>query len=163
MEWLVRTLLIGIGATVLMDIWALLLKRAFGVSGLDYALVGRWLGHMPGGRFMHASMPAAPKIRGERIIGWLAHYATGVIFAGMLLAACGLDWARQPSPGPALAAGILTMVAPFLLMQPAMGLGIAASRTPRPNVARLRSLVTHTVFGVGLYVWAWLLARLVPL
>ena len=41
-------------------------------------------------------------------------------------------------------------------MQPAMGAGIAASKTPRPRVARLRSLVTHTVYGVGLYVSAWL-------
>ncbi|MBA3260744.1 MAG: DUF2938 family protein [Gemmatimonadales bacterium] len=34
------------------------------------------------------------------------------------------------------------------------GLGIAASRTPNPTQARLKSLVTHTVFGVGLYVCA---------
>jgi hypothetical protein len=43
-----------------------------------------------------------------------------------------------------------------------MGLGIAASRTPKPNVARLRSLATHTAFGVGLYGSAWILAQLAP-
>jgi hypothetical protein len=45
------------------------------------------------------------------------------------------------------------------VMQPAMGAGIAASRTPRPNLARLRSVVTHTVYGLGLYAsaWMWLL------
>jgi hypothetical protein len=37
-------------------------------------------------------------------------------------------------------------------MQPGMGAGIAASRAPRPNAARLQSLVTHTIFGLGLYV-----------
>jgi hypothetical protein len=36
-------------------------------------------------------------------------------------------------------------------MQPGMGAGIAASKTPNPNVARLRSIVTHTVYGIGLY------------
>jgi hypothetical protein len=36
-------------------------------------------------------------------------------------------------------------------MQPGMGAGIAASRTPRPNSARLHSVVTHAVFGLGLY------------
>lgn len=35
------------------------------------------------------------------------------------------------------------------------GIGIAASRTPRPNAARLQSLLTHAVFGLGLYVAAW--------
>ncbi len=45
MEFLVRTILIGVGATVLMDLWAIFLKRAFAISSLDYAFVGRWLGH----------------------------------------------------------------------------------------------------------------------
>ena len=43
------------------------------------------------------------------------------------------------------------MAAPFLLMQPGMGAGIAASRTPRPAAARLHSLVMHAMFGLGLY------------
>ncbi|MCZ3133241.1 DUF2938 domain-containing protein, partial [Acinetobacter baumannii] len=51
----------------------------------------------------------------------------------------------------ALIVGLASVVFPFLLMQPGMGAGIAARRTPRPGVARLRSLVTHAVFGLGLY------------
>jgi hypothetical protein len=162
METAARAVLMGIGATLVMDLWTIFLKRAFGVQSLDYAMVGRWLGHMPAGRFTHASIAAAPSIRGERAIGWAAHYAIGIIFAGLLLAACGQDWARQPSLGPAVAVGIVTVAAPFFVMQPGMGLGIAASRTPRPNVARLRSLATHGVFGVGLYVSARVLAQLIP-
>ena len=38
-----------------------------------------------------------------------------------------------------------------------MGAGIAASRTPRPNAARLQSLVTHAVFGLGLFATASLI------
>jgi Protein of unknown function (DUF2938) len=159
-ELVVRTVLMGIGATLVMDLWALVLKRAFDVRSLDYALVGRWLGHMQAGRFRHASIAAAPAVRGERVIGWVAHYAIGVLFAGLLLAAFGEGWSRQPSPGPAILVGILTVVAPFFIMQPCMGLGVAASRTPKPNVARLRSLATHLVFGLGLYGSAWVLAQL---
>ena len=33
---------------------------------------------------------------------------------------------------------------------------IAASKTPHPNAARLRSLMAHTVFGIGLYLAALL-------
>jgi hypothetical protein len=50
-----------------------------------------------------------------------------------------------------LIVGIGTVLAPFLLMQPGMGAGIAASRTPHPGTARIHSLVTHAIFGVGLY------------
>jgi hypothetical protein len=163
MEIAICAVLIGIGATALIDLWALILRRVFGVASLDYALVGRWLGHMPAGRFAHASIAAVPRIRGERLIGWTAHYAIGVLFAAMLLAACGLDWIRQPSPGPALVFGILTVAAPFFVMQPGMGLGIAASKTPKPGLARLRSLATHSIFGFGLYASAFVLARLMPL
>lgn len=162
MEFFVRAVLIGLGATILMDIWALVLRRGFGTASLDYALVGRWLGHMPSGRFMHERIAAAPPVRGERVLGWATHYATGVLFAGILLAIGGLEWGRQPSLGAAVVFGILTVAAPFLVMQPGMGLGLAASKTPKPNLARLRSLMTHTIFGLGLYLSAWLLARLMP-
>lgn len=162
MEFVVCAVLIGIGATGLMDLWAVFLKRAFGLSSLDYAMVGRWLGHMPAGRFAHASIADAEEIRAERSIGWAAHYATGIVFAGMLLAACGPDWAHEPTLAPAIATGLLTVAAPFLIMQPGMGFGIAASRRPKANLARLRSLVTHAVFGLGLYGSATILAQLMP-
>jgi hypothetical protein len=54
-----------------------------------------------------------------------------------------------------LLVGIGTVAAPFLLMQPGMGAGMAASRTPAPNAARLQSLLTHAVFGLGLYLGGW--------
>jgi hypothetical protein len=81
------------------------------------------------------------------------------VFAALLLAISGLDWLKRPTLVPPLIVSSATLVAPFFLMQPAMGAGIAASRTPRPSVARLRSIVTHTVYGLGLYAsaWMWLL------
>jgi hypothetical protein len=45
-------------------------------------------------------------------------------------------------------------------MQPCLGFGIAASKTPKPNIARLRSLIAHFVFGLGLYGSGWALAQL---
>ena len=88
---------------------------------------------------------------GERVVGWTAHYLIGIAFAAVLLALWGLDWARQPTLAPALIVGIGSVAAPFLVMQPGMGAGIAASRTPRPAAARFHSLVTHAIFGFGLY------------
>ena len=54
--------------------------------------------------------------------------------------------------------GLGTIVAPWFILQPGMGAGIAASKTPDPRAARLRNLATHTVYGIGLFVSAVALA-----
>lgn len=154
-NYLACALLIGAGATAVMDLWAIVRKRLFGLPSLDYALVGRWLVYMTRGRFRHTPIAASAPVNGERVIGWAAHYAIGIAFAAVLLSVWGLDWAHSPTLGPALIVGIGSVAAPFLVMQPGMGAGIAASRTPRPNVARFHSVVTHGIFGLGLYLAGW--------
>jgi len=152
MDYLACASFVGVGATAVMDLWTLARRRLFGTPPPDYGLVGRWFAHMTRLRFRHERIAAAPAVRGERLIGWVAHYLTGIAFAGLLLGIWGLAWIHTPTIGPALAVGVGTVAAPFLLMQPGMGAGIAASRTPRPAKARLQSLITHAVFGLGLYV-----------
>src|SRR5690606_3448491 len=129
-DMLLRAVVVGIGATLVLDLWALVLRRAFGVRSLDWALVGRWVGHFRRGRFMHDSIAAAAPVRGERLLGWGFHYAVGIVFAALLFAAMGTAWTRNPTVLPCLAFGLLTVLVPWLVMQPAMGAGVAASRTP---------------------------------
>jgi hypothetical protein len=163
LEIVLRAALIGIGATIVLDLWNAFLNRLFRVRSLEYGLLGRWFGHFWRGRFKHDNIAEAAPIPGERIIGWSAHYAIGISWAALLLAIWGLDWARQPTLPPALIVGLVTLAAPFFLMQPGMGLGIAASKTPSPNVARLKSIASHTVYGIGLYGSASLSADLFQL
>jgi hypothetical protein len=150
-ELLARGTAIGVGGAALMDAWALLARVAFNVQGLDYALLGRWIGHFPQRRFFHDRIAAAEPVPGEGPLGWVAHYAIGIAFAMLLLAIWGLDWARSPTPWPALLVGLVTITAPWFVMQPAMGAGVAGSRTPNPGATRLRNLATHAVYGTGLY------------
>lgn len=159
-ELAVRGLVMGVAAAALMDAWGLVLRRGFGIPTLDYAMLGRWIGNIPRGRLTHPRMAAAEPVPGERPLGWLAHYAIGVAFAVLLLAAFGSGWAAAPTPWPALAVGLGTIVAPWFVMQPAMGAGIAGSRTPHPAATRLRNLGTHAVYGIGLYVAALALAAM---
>lgn len=162
MNYAVCTLLIGAGATAVIDMWAVARKRLLGIPSLDYGLVGRWLVHLTRGRFRHDRIAASPAVQGERLIGWTAHYLIGIAFAAVLLAIWGLEWARHPTVGPALIVGLGSVAAPFLVMQPGMGAGIAASRTPRPSAARLQSLVTHGIFGLGLYGAGWITSCMQP-
>lgn len=154
-----RTVLIGIGATVFMDAWLSLLKR-IGVPTLNFAMIGRWVGHLRRGTFAHGAIAKSQPIPGELALGWLTHYATGIAFAGVLVASQGADWVQSPSLLPALVVGMLTVAAPLFVMQPAMGAGFAASRTSTPMKNCFRSLANHTVFGLGLYLSAVAVARL---
>ena len=158
LELIASGVLIGLGAAALMDVWGLVLRRGFGVSMLDYALLGRWIGHLAHGQVTHQRIGSSEPVRGERAIGWAAHYAIGIAFAFVLLVLVGPGWLQAPTLGPALLVGLATILAPWLVMQPGMGAGIAGSRTPSPGATRLRNLGTHTVYGVGLYISAALLA-----
>jgi Protein of unknown function (DUF2938) len=151
---MIEATVVGIGATLVMDLWALLLKQAVGISPFNYCLLGRWLRYMPEGRFTHASIAAAPPRGAECALGWIAHYAIGIVFALVLVAFLSGDWLARPTLLPALLFGVGTVLFPFLVMQPSLGLGIAASKAPNPQQARLRSLITHAVFGFGLYLSA---------
>jgi hypothetical protein len=151
-HYILGAIAIGIGAGLVMDLWNLFLKRTFSIPTLDYCLLGRWLRHMPRGTFRHTSITAAPRKPFECTVGWIAHYTIGIVFALVFVALAPGDWLARPTVLPALLYGMGTVVFPFFIMQPSFGLGIAASRTSKPTQARLKSLVTHTVFGVGLYV-----------
>ncbi len=151
---IVGAIVIGFGATLVMDLWNLFLKRRFNIPSLSYCVLGRWLRYMPEGTLRHANINAAPPKPFECTVGWIAHYSIGVGLALTFILLTSGNWLSRPTLLPALLYGIVTVVFPFFIMQPSFGLGIAASRTAKPWQARLKSLATHTVFGTGLYVCA---------
>jgi hypothetical protein len=153
---MISVVLIGIGATLTFDLWGLLLKKSFNIPSSNICLVGRWLRYMPDGVFAHANIGATPRKNAECQVGWMAHYLIGVTFAGIFVAIMGSQWLEHPTPVPAIVFGIVTTLAPFLIMQPAFGFGIAASRSTNPAQARMRTLMNHAAFGIGLYFFGWL-------
>ncbi|UIR54921.1 DUF2938 domain-containing protein [Sphingobacterium sp. SRCM116780] len=144
-----------------MDVYGLIMRLLFNIPPLDMGLVGRWIGHFKHGVFSHRTILQAENIKGERIIGWIAHYLIGISFAFLLLLIWGVAWVYKPTFLPALAIGVLTTIAPWFMMQPAFGFGIAASKTPNPSQARFRSLKAHTIYGIGLYLSAVLLSMII--
>jgi hypothetical protein len=149
---------IGIGATIVMDLWLLLLK-ALNVPALNFAMLGRWVGNMPRGRWTHHAIAKAPPVLGELALGWAVHYATGIAFAVLLIKAAGQEWLHAPTLAPALLLGIGTVVVPLFVMQPAMGAGFASSRTKTPFLNCLKSVSNHTAFGIGLFVAATIASK----
>lgn len=152
---------IGLGSSFIMDLWNMLLKRVFGIPSLNYCMLGRWIRHMPAGLFWHANITTAPEKTYECAVGWGTHYSIGIGLSVVFVAVTG-DWISQPTLLPALLYGIGTVVFPFFVMQPALGFGVASSKAKNPAVARLKSVVTHTVFGAGLYLCARLMQFVAP-
>ncbi len=157
----ISPVLIGLGATLTFDLWAQFLKYAFKIPPSNICLVGRWLRYMPEGTFSHSTIVSAPQKGGECTVGWIAHYLIGVTFATAFVVLAGNGWLQHPTLIPAIAFGVVTVLAPLFVMQPLFGFGFAASRTPNPAQARVRSLMNHTAFGIGLYLFGvlarWLL------
>ena len=154
---IIRAIPIGLGATLAFDLWGQFLKHAFQIAPSNICLVGRWLHYMPNGTFKHANIATIPAKRAECAAGWIAHYFIGITLATLFVIIAGDEWLQQPTPLPAIVFGILTVLAPFAIMQPAIGLGFAAAHATNPGQARLRSLMNHMVFGAGLYFFAWLI------
>jgi hypothetical protein len=150
-EFLWRSVLIGIGGTAAMDVWAILLNRVFGIPLPNWGLVGRWFCHLTAGKVFHDDIAAAAPWRNELAAGWGAHYAVGIVYAGILLLAAGPGWSAAPTFLPAWILGMVTIGAGWFLLQPGMGAGWAAAK--RPNAMQIRGLniVAHTVFAAGLY------------
>ncbi|HRQ38850.1 MAG TPA: DUF2938 domain-containing protein [Chloroflexota bacterium] len=155
----ISSIFIGLGATLTFDLWALFLKHAFKVPSSNICLVGRWLRYMPEGTFKHSNIVSAPQKSAECRVGWIAHYLIGVMFAITFVALAGKNWLQHPTLVPAMLFGVVTVVGPFFIMQPSFGLGFAASKTSNPMQARFRSLMNHTAFGIGLYLFGLLVSR----
>ncbi|MCH7381839.1 MULTISPECIES: DUF2938 domain-containing protein [Acinetobacter] len=156
-ELLFQILCLGVGATIMMDMWLLLLKR-LNLPSLNFALLGRWVGWMFRGKFIHASIAQSLAIRQEYALGWLAHYSVGILFSFSFVLIVGETWLLQPQFTSAFIFGVITVLIPFFVMHPAMGAGIASAKTAQPLRNCLRSLINHTIFGCSLYLSAQLLA-----
>jgi hypothetical protein len=153
---LTSSILIGLGATLTFDLFGLFLKHAFKITPSNICLVGRWLRYMPEGTFKHPNIGSTPPKSVECIVGWIAHYSIGITFAIAFVAFVGDSWIQHPTLIPAIVFGVITVMAPFFIMQPLFGLGFAASKTSNPTQARLRTVMNHSAFGLGLYLFGFL-------
>src|SRR5262245_3433700 len=85
MEQALRTLAMGLAATIAIDVWATFANRVLGWPRTNWGMVGRWIGHMPKGQFTHRSISSSPPISHELVVGWAFHYVVGCVYAALYL------------------------------------------------------------------------------
>ncbi|MFO7525175.1 MAG: DUF2938 domain-containing protein [Ignavibacteriaceae bacterium] len=159
MNILLKISAIGIGATLILDLWNYLLSL-FDIKSLDYRFIGRWIGNFINGKFYHTNIMITPPVQNELFIGWTAHYLIGISFSFVLILVFGNEWLEKPLLVPAILIGLATVIAPLFIMQPALGFGIASSNLPKPIVRVIKSTITHLVYGTGLYLSALMVNKI---
>lgn len=143
---------VGLIATIVMDLVAWIRQRFFGIQPLDYALLGRWVLNLPTGKIAHHPIMASESKRGERALGWVVHYAIGISLGWLFMVLVSPTLYPLPFLRFPLYFGVATLVLPWFVMQPAFGFGIAAAKTPDPARARLHSAIAHVAYGFGLWI-----------
>jgi hypothetical protein len=151
MGFMLQGAVVGVVATICVDIWAVIAKRVLGLPTANWAMVGRWFGHISRGHLIHRPIANSAAIANELAIGWIGHYAIGIFYGLAYLYIVHALLMGEASFISALGFGLATLIAPWLVMQPAMGAGVFASRAPRPAVTRLVNVSMHAVFGAALY------------
>lgn len=151
---MITAVIVGIGATLITDLWNLFLRHSFHIRSLNFCFLGRWILYMPDGILRHHNISETKPKSFECLTGWLVHYTIGISLTVFFVIIVSDHWLKQPAFFPALFYGICTVVFPLFILQPALGSGMASSKTKNPLQARLKSLMTHLIFGIGLWVSA---------
>lgn len=84
LELIWKGALIGAGATLAMDLWAVVLTAVFRQPKANWAPVGRWFYHLKNGQVFHHSIADAEPYGHELALGWISHYAVGIAYGIML-------------------------------------------------------------------------------
>ncbi len=141
----------GLAGTLAMDVWAWVLNRVAGQPMPNWAMPGRWLGHLPAGQVFHPAIGEAAPVPNELGLGWALHYGVGILYGVVFAVLAGAGWLAAPTFLPVWLFALVTIAAGWFLLQPGMGLGWAASKTPQPWKVRGLGLVANTVFALGMW------------
>ena len=154
MIFFIEAILMGIVATLVMDLGAILFARTGVIHPqIGPGDIGRWTLYMLRGKFVHEDIRKTAPLSNEKQAGFLAHYLIGVALAGVYLIIELLAPAVQDRVWVPLLFGISTSVLPWFWLFPSMGVGFLASKAPKKSHYLVTSLVNHTSFGLGFVLW----------
>ena len=153
-EAIAAYVIIGVVATVVMDVLSAVSLKLRLIAPLSPRLIGRWFASVGRGQFLHSDIGQTAAINHERAIAVPVHYVT---LALIYLFACTSLGLAPRNPITALVFALCTNIFPWVVMFPSMGFGWFGSHGPPGTRLFLSSLVSHVFYGVGMWVGALLL------
>lgn len=154
---IVDGVVVGVAATVTMDVLGAVARRAGVAAGASGKLVGRWYLGMARGRFVHSNIAEAPEQPGEVRAAMVGHYLIGIALAVVYLFGAGWLGLSPASLGVALGYGLATCVFPWFLVYPSLGYGTFGLKGPREMKPIISSVLYHLFYGFGLWWASWAL------
>jgi len=158
-EQLITTFAGGIVGALLMDVAEMAAAKKGITSGVNVALVGRWVNGLLRAKFHHKDIRLSSGYPSEVRTGWLFHLfiAGGGVALLLPLASHYADWPMViTDPLPYLLFGLATSVMPWFILLPSFGWGVCGHRGPQGSNALLASTLSHIPYGLGI----WLTVRL---
>lgn len=155
------SLVVGIGSTLVLDLWGLILFKLKGMTPTDWGSVGRWLLGLRQGKWVATQGDNRPPSVVEKVSGWTFHYLVGIAYAVIVVIGWGMPFIDTPTFPPLFLVGIvLSSIAGLTLFMPAMGAGFCGRKIPNQANAILMMLIAHTIFALGQYGFAVLYASI---
>lgn len=151
----------GLFATVVLDVWQRLVHATVGIPPANWAFVGRWFAYIPRGRLVHRPIGETAAVEGELALGWGLHYLIGLAYGFAYLGLMVYGLGRPPTLLNGFIFGLCSVVIPWFILQPGLGIGVMGRKTAKPAVPMFNALANHVVYGIALYGGAVLAGALI--
>ena len=151
---IVEMILMGVFATLLMDLLAILLGKLKIINQqLGPEIIGRWTLYMLRGKFIHTDIHKTPALKNEKLAAFCSHYLIGIALAGVYLFMELLEPAIRAQMWMPLIFGLITVLLPWFWLYPSIGISFLSLKSAKKSPYIITSLVNHFDFGPGLLIW----------
>jgi len=157
---ILEIIIVGVIATAALDLWQQIYRVLFGTPITNWAIIGRWAAYLPRGQFVHENIGATPPVENELTLGWIVHYVVGIGYAVVYLFLMWAVFRMTPDFWSAMIFGAVSVSVTWFFMEPILGAGFMASKTPKPTAAMVHDFTSHLAFGFGLFIGTAVFAAL---
>ena len=135
---IVEMILIGIVATLIMDIFSIIFAKLRIIQPkIRPQIVDQWALYMFRGKFIHNDINKTPTLNNEKLAAFISHYMIGIILAGIYLFMESKETIIRDQWWMALIFGLITVLLPWLWLYPSIGIGFWLQNQTKENLILL--------------------------
>lgn len=145
-------LFVGIGSTIVLDVWVIIVEKLTAIPPTNWGMVGRWIKGFPTGQFIVDSNNTNPPTNLEKTFGWGFHYIIGIAYAALIILIYGTGFISTPTLLPTIVIGlVLSTFAGLAILMPGLGGGFFGRLLPNKMITYLYLIIAHAVFAFSQY------------
>ena len=145
-----KVLIIGIGATIIMDLWGIALAL-ISHSSYEWSTAGRMIGYLLRGEWLWHDGIMRAALPHENILGWITHYTIGILYALFYVIFCNDGFHQKADFLKSLSFAWFLMIFPLGMLAPITGNGFFNLETHTPLINLIHTFFSHSCFGIGLW------------